>query len=137
MAARQTKIQKAIEIAGTEIRMAEARIAALHFALQRRREKGLDGDAKAEFSALHAALFADLNEAYRTFFMWSTMDEVAADEARRLAHQRYLGTNSQIMQYLGFESGYSAAEEVVFRNEIAEAKRAVGNRGASRRPRTK
>ena len=122
-------IKRALEVSSAKIRLAEARIIALNFAMSGEREKSqIRGDVQKEFSALHEILYKDLNDCYRTFFMWSNLNgDEAIKEANQKALKYYLKEGSEIMHYLGFTGTYKTLDETLFREELDELNKSTEN----------
>ena len=84
----------------SRVEIAKERIAAFAFATagpRHRTEKEQD-----QYSAIHASLYHELNEAYKNVFMWGIIsaDEDLLKEARAQAFQWYLDEHCSIIHYL-------------------------------------
>lgn len=101
---RVPKVDEACAAAAAGVKMAELRVAALHFACRELRDRSrADRDpAMEDFSALHSALYRELNEKWRILAMWGTMHPNEATKKRiaQLVWKQYLKEGMVIMGYL-------------------------------------
>ena len=119
-----SKINQALQAQLKRIEICKSRIVALMYAVEGTRDK-FSRKQEQEFSSLTAALFSNLNEAYRSYFMFANIEGGDAQkEAKKAAYRHYLKTGSSIMDYLTFDgnvpSQWWAEDEENFRKEIEE-----------------
>lgn len=117
------KLNQAFYTALDRVEVAKSRILALHYAFYPLRSAGrFSGEPKKEFSALHALLYEQLNDAFRALLMFADfVGPEKHDAARLAAAKHYLNEKSSIMQYLGFDGEYGALDDSLFREEIKQA----------------
>lgn len=83
--------------------------------------------------AVRSMLVANVGEAYRRLFMWSTVhvDETVRRRAKELAMRRFLASNHEIMSHLHVRGempgGWLDDDEKQFRDEIAALMDAEAN----------
>ena len=113
-------IEQAFEHAYKEACDLQQRIAALHYAAKPIRENNYEDLAKQDFESLHVSLYRRLNDAYSRVFMFGVVscDKSLMAQAKKMAFDRYLKENNEIMSYLDFHGSYPVALEDEFRKEL-------------------
>ena len=114
---------RAMEQALERIKIAEARIVALHYACGSLRVR----DPVPGFSELHALLYKELNEAFRQLLLFGVLvpDAMQARVRKKVLHH-YFHEGMSIMGYLTIDGelprGWSGTEEEEFRAELKSYK---------------
>ncbi len=120
------KVDMAVAAALARVELCKQRIVALHFAMGGVRDK-MTKEVERDFSALHAALYRELNYAYQSVFMWGTIiGGETAKQAKRMAYKDFLNERTSIMQLLDTDGRYpwqwDGSEEEAFRKELEAMK---------------
>lgn len=119
------KVNDAVAAAAAGVKVAELRIAALEFAvLELRTHSDYFREPLKEYSALHSALYKQLNDAWRHLAMWGTVHprEATRKAIGRLVWKRYLKEGMGIMGYLDPSgvppSSWSSDDQTSFRDDL-------------------
>lgn len=98
----KTGIDQALTFALARVQHIETQIAALNFACKDIRDSAYEPAAKLDFSALHAAMYRRLNDAYRdaAFFGLYTKNEKLRAHVEKIVWSRFFKEGMEIMSWL-------------------------------------
>ena len=123
------KVNKGIEMAMLTVECVEQNIAALHLVvegLRRGSYRGPEEAVSSAFTTLHAALYQQLNDAYRQLMLMANLGtEEQRENVRKQAYHQYLRRGISLMGNLELYGlpprRYYTTDEVAFRKELEEA----------------